>query len=108
MIEDFVHQGNRVEKCLKLCFNGARTQGQRNGSDFNSLLPSSNFEDISDLEDSLDSCTINGSNLLWNDLSSDQLLAANTTLKSIMNVNFQKRFYLDELDGNEKVLCIVL
>ncbi|CAF3937877.1 unnamed protein product, partial [Rotaria sp. Silwood1] len=82
MIEDFIQPGNSVEKSLKLCINGIRMQIPQNGFDFNQFLPFSNFEDISDREDNLVNCTVDGNNLLWNDLNSDQLLAADTILKS--------------------------
>ncbi|CAF5166075.1 unnamed protein product, partial [Rotaria sp. Silwood1] len=82
MTEDFIQQGNSVEKSLKLCINDIRMQIQQNGFDFNQFLPFPNFEDISDREDNLVNCTVDGNNLLWNDLNSDQLLAADTILQS--------------------------
>ena len=102
MIEDFVQQGDSVGKSLKLCFNDIRQQIHRDGFDFNQLLPFSNFGDSSDREGNLDNCTIFSNNLLWKDLNSDQLLAADTILKSLMGVNSQKCFYLDEIDGSGK------
>ncbi|CAF4970287.1 unnamed protein product, partial [Rotaria sp. Silwood1] len=102
MIEDFIQQGNSVEKSLKLCINGIRMQIPQNGFDFNPFLPFSNFEDISDREDNLVNCTVDGNNLLWNDLNSDQLLAANTILKSLVDLNSQKCFYLDGPGGSGK------
>jgi hypothetical protein len=94
MIEDFIQQGNSVEKSLKLCVNDIRTQIQQDSFDFNQLLPFPNFEDISD-RDNLVNCTVDSNNLLWNDLNSDQFLAADTILKSIVGLNSQKCFYLD-------------
>ncbi|CAF2777382.1 unnamed protein product [Rotaria sp. Silwood2] len=87
MIEYFIQQGNSVEKSLKLCVNDIRMQIQQDGFDFNQFLPFPNFEDIRDREDSLVSCTVNSNNLLWNDLNSDQILATDTILKSIVALN---------------------
>ncbi|CAF2924886.1 unnamed protein product [Rotaria sp. Silwood2] len=95
MIEDFIQQGNSVEKVLKLCVNNIRTQIQQDGFDFNQFLPLPNFEDILDHEDNLINCIVNSNHLSWNDLNTDQLLAADTILKSIVGLNSQKCFYLD-------------
>ncbi|CAF4451072.1 unnamed protein product, partial [Rotaria magnacalcarata] len=84
MIEDFIQQGNSVEKSLKFCINDIKIQIQQSGFDFNQFLPLPNFEDISDREDNLVNCTVDRNNLLWNDLNSDQLLAADTILKSLV------------------------
>ncbi|CAF4400059.1 unnamed protein product, partial [Rotaria magnacalcarata] len=90
MIEDFIQQGNSVEKSLKFCINDIKIQIQQSGFDFNQFLPRPNFEDISDREDVSDrednlvNCTVDRNNLLWNDLNSDQLLAADTILKSLV------------------------
>ncbi|CAF1246967.1 unnamed protein product [Rotaria sordida] len=53
-----------------------------------------------DREDNLVNCTINSNNLLWNDLNSDQLLAADAILKSVVDLNSQKCFYIDEPGGS--------
>ncbi|CAF1646682.1 unnamed protein product, partial [Rotaria magnacalcarata] len=89
MIEDFIQQGNSVEKSLKFCINDIKIQIQQSGFDFNQFLPLPNFEDISDREDNLVNCTVDRNNLLWNDLNSDQLLAADTILKSLVGLNSQ-------------------
>ncbi|CAF0980251.1 unnamed protein product [Rotaria sordida] len=102
MIEDFVHRGNSVEKSLKLCINDIRTQIQQDGLDFYHLLPFPNFEDISDHENNLVNCTVNSNNLLWNDLNSDQLLAGDAILNSVLGLNSQKCFYLDGPGGSGK------
>ncbi|CAF3610670.1 unnamed protein product [Rotaria socialis] len=74
----------------------------QNGFDFNQFLPFPNFEDISDRENNLANCIVDDNNLLWNDLNSDQLLAADTILKSLADLNSQKCFYLDGPDGSGK------
>ncbi|CAF2539759.1 unnamed protein product [Rotaria sp. Silwood2] len=78
-------------------------QIQQDGFDFNQFLPFSNFEGISHREDHLVNCTVNSNSLLWNDLNSDQLLAADTILKSIAGFNSQKCFYLDGPGGSGKM-----
>ncbi|CAF2372375.1 unnamed protein product [Rotaria sp. Silwood2] len=119
MIEDFIQQGNRVKKSLKLCVYDIRMQIQQDGFDFNQFLPFPNFEDISHCEDDLVNCTVNSNNLLWNDLNSVQLLAADTILKSIVGLNSQKCFPIEFLNTlnrsglssyklNLKIACIVM
>jgi hypothetical protein len=81
MLEDFVQQGNSIERSFKLCVHDIRMQIQRDGFDFNQFLPFPNFEDISDREDNLINCSVDSNNLLWNDLNSDQLLAADYYFK---------------------------
>ena len=97
MMEDFIQQGNSVEKSLKLCIHDIQRQIEQDGFDFYQLLQFPNFENISDHEGNLVSCTVNGTNtnLLWDDLNNDQLLAADTVLKSVIGLNSQKCFYLD-------------
>jgi hypothetical protein len=102
MLEDFIQQGNSLEKSFKLCVNDIRMQIQRDGFDFNQFLPFPNFEDISDRKDNLINCSVDSTNLLWNDLNSDQLLAADTILKSVPGLNSQKCFYLDGPGGSGK------
>ncbi|CAF3280699.1 unnamed protein product [Rotaria socialis] len=93
MIEDFIQQGNSVEKSLKVCINDIKMEIHQNGFDFNQFLSFPNFEDISDRENNLVNCIVDDNNLLWNDLNSDQILAADTILKSLVGLNWQKYFY---------------
>ncbi|CAF2246188.1 unnamed protein product, partial [Rotaria magnacalcarata] len=84
MIEDFIQQGNSVEKSLKLSINDIKMEIHQNGFDFNQFLPFPNFEDISDRENNLVNCIVEDNNLLWNDLNSDLLLAADTIFKLLV------------------------
>ncbi|CAF2725431.1 unnamed protein product [Rotaria sp. Silwood2] len=102
MTEDFIQQGNSVEKSLTLRINDIRMQIQQNGFDFNQFLPFSNFEDIPECEDNLVNCIVDSNDLLWNDLNNEQFLAADTILKSVVGSNSQKYFYLDGPGGSGK------
>ncbi|CAF2148066.1 unnamed protein product, partial [Rotaria magnacalcarata] len=99
MIEDFIQQGNSVEKSLKLCINDIKMEIHQNGFDFNQFLPLPNFEDISDRENNLVNCIVDDNNLLWNDLNSDQLLATDTNYFNIISWLSQiKKEFLKSID----------
>ena len=59
MMEDFIQQGNSVEKLLKLCIIDIRRQIEQDGFE---LVPLPNFENTSDYEDNSVSCTVNSTN----------------------------------------------